>query len=281
MYRFEQLIEQNLPIYIEAQRAAEISTSWPKQLALFGLITTACLTGFLSLSHYTYTWGFHSLPPLGLTIDPFIMMFNTLFFFICVVCLALWLQEETKTSMDVSVPIHTQDEMLNYIFPASHSLHLKHHAWDLTSAHRVIIDYPERVVVEFKNPDLNFVIKDDGTGYEEGLKKNTVKALHSKHNAALFVYLSGVDLPNRYIRKPNWWWNLGAGLFFAFTITLPFLFQAVGLKLYWIGFLAIPVSYLAFRVGQKEFRRYEVFSYADFLEENIGPDKNIFRKLLL
>lgn len=278
MYSFEDLLEKNLPVCVQAKKISEINTSWPKQIALFILVTTACLSGITALTYFTYQWGIHSLLPLGINFDPMLMIFDVVLFILSIGCLALWLQEENQIDLKNS-PKKSED--LDYIFPQSHSLHIKEQAWDLTNANSIVLDYPQRVLVHFKNPDQTFVLTDDRSGFPVGMK-DSKKLKELARNNALFVYLTGVDLPNRYIYSVNWLWNIGAGAMFIFTTMLPFLFQAMGLELYWIGFLAIPVSYLAFSVGQKEFQRHKVFTYAQFLADNHNQiDTHLYRPPLI
>lgn len=275
MYSYNQLVTQNLPIYVRVKPGENVITSWPKQLALLALITAACLTGFTALTYYTHQYGLQALKPFGLTIDPLLMIFDVLLFVICIACMALWLQEENLDEPEVEPD--SDPDKLSYIFPKGHSLHVKDKAYDLESADNISLVYPHRVRVQFKNPDLNLLIYDDKAGYPTG-HLNPLVQQKCYHNNALFVYLTGTDLPNRFTFKSCWWWNIVGGLLFVQAIILPFLFQVLQLKLYWVGFLAIPVAYMAFRVGQKEFRQRRIFDYQDFFDQHrLLLDEGLFR----
>ena len=201
------------------------------------------------LTDLTFKMGWHELQPFNLEIPTLLFAFITLLFVASTVYLGFWLYEDKTKSGFLK---KQSAEELDFIYPQSHSLHIKDQAWELTNAYKIIIDSPERVLVFFKDPDKMFILHDNRSGYpfEEISPK---KAKELSYNSALFVYLTGVDLPNRAIYKTNWWWNIFAGIMFVFAAIIPFFFQAVGMPFYWIGFLAIPVSYLAFRVGQIEF----------------------------
>lgn len=270
MHSFNDLLSKNLPVCVRVETTNALNASWPQQIGLFILITTVCLTGITTLSDITYKFGWHTLKPFGLDIEPLLLGFLALLFVASVISLAFWLHDDGR---EVNKSRTQSSDQLDYIFPQSHSLHIGDNAWDLTDAYRIILDYPGRVIVHFKNPDQTFILHDDRSGYPfEASSPKQFKIL--SYNTALFVYLTGVDLPNRAIYKTNWLWNIIAGCMFVFATTVPFFFQAVGMPFYWVGFLAIPVSYLAFRVGQKEFQNHQFFSYAQFLidqEKRIDP----------
>gem|GEM_PF-4176818 len=123
------------------------------------------------------------------------MVFNVLIFVAAIICLAFWLQDEKKVEIKAS-PEETAD--LDYILPLSHSLHIGEQAWDLSDANSIVIDFPNRAIVNFKNPDRSFVLIDDQSGFPLNIKdQKTLKELAK--NSALFVYLSGTELPNRYV----------------------------------------------------------------------------------
>lgn len=275
MYSYQTLLEQNLPIYVRVQPVADIKVSWPKQIALLALVTTGCLTGFAALTYYTGKQGMHDLKPFGLDLDPMLMVFDVLLFVICIICMGLWLQEENHEEPELN-PDHDPDK-LSYIFPKANSLHVKDKAYDLANADSITLTYPYRVRVHFKNPELELLLYDDRTGYDPA-EVNPLTLQKNYYHNALFVYMTGTRLPHRYVYLDNWWWNVVAGGLFLLTIVLPFLFQILEYKLYWVGFLAIPVGYLTFRVGQTEFRRRAYFSYAHFLNKHhLFLDKNIYR----
>lgn len=271
MHTFHDLLSKNLPICVRVETTNVFHTTWQDQFVLFILINTSCLTGITVLTDITFKFGWHHLQPFGLEITPLFLLFMALLFVASTFCLGFWLYEDKN---NVSPGVQNSEE-LNYILPQSHSLHIKNQAWDLTNAYRLILDYPDRVMVHFKDPDKTFILRDDRSGFPfEATTSKELKRLH--YNSALFVYLTGIDLPNRAIYKTNWWWNLGAGFMFVFATMVPFFFQVINLPFYWVGFLAIPVSYLTFRVGQKEFQHHQYFSYAQFL---IDHDKHIDPRL--
>lgn len=272
MHSFQDLLSKNLPVCVQVETTNALNASWPQQIGLFILITTVCLTGITTLSDITYKLGWHTLKPFGLDIQPLLLGFLGLLFVASVISLAFWLHDDSR---EVRKSTSKNSEELDYILPQSHSLHIGENAWDLTSAYRIILDYPERVIVHFKAPDKTFILYDDRSGYPfEASSPKQFKLL--SYNTALFVYLTGADLPNRAVYKTNWWWNIGASIMFMFATIIPFFFQAVSMPFYWIGFLAIPVSYLAFRVGQKEFQNHKFFSYSQFL---IDQEKRIDQRL--
>ena len=270
MHSFEDLLSKNLPVCVRVQKTNVLNTSWGQQIVLFVLITTTCITGITVLTDVTFKLGWHNLQPFNLEIPMLLLGFITLLFFTSLVSLSLWMNDESKQSNFLK---KQNSEELDYIYPQSHSLHIDDKAWDLTDAYKIILDYPERVIVHFKDPDQTFILHDDRSGFPfEQISPNRLKKL--SFNSALFVYLTGVDLPNRAIYRTNWWWNIAASFMFVFATIIPFFFQAVGMTFYWVGFLAIPVSYLAFRVGQKEFQHHKFFSYAQFLidhEKKVDP----------
>lgn len=278
MHSFQDLLSKNLPVCVRVQESNVMNTSWGQQLALFLLITTTCISGMVVLTDLTYKMNWHTLQPLNLDIPPLLLSFIGLLFVASLVCLGFWLYEDNTENNFLK---KQTSEDLDFIYPQSHSLHINDQAWDLTNAYKIILDYPERVLVYFKDPDKMFILHDDRSGYPfEALSPRKLKEL--SHNSALFVYLTGVDLPNRAIYKTNWWWNISAGLMFIFSTIIPFFFQAVGMPFYWVGFFAIPVSYLAFRVGQKEFQHYQFFSYAQFLiDNNKKIDPRLYRAPLI
>lgn len=264
MYSFDELLHKNLPVCVRVENLHQVNISWPQQMALFVMTTTACLSGIMALSYYTYRLELHDLKPLGMDLDPMLMVLNLFLFMAAVGALALWFHSDHSVKVSTQLP---KTEDLNYIFPQSHSLHIGPQAWDLNEAHAIILDYPNRVVVEFRSPHKTFILLDDRSGYPaQKLSAKTRRQLD--RNAALFVYLSGVDLPDRYTQVSNWQWNIGAGFLFVVSTTLPFLFQAMGFTLYWISFLAIPLSYLIFKVGQSEFQRRVPFTYSEFLAKH-------------
>jgi len=278
MHKFQDLLSKNLPVCVRVESTYALDASWTQQVGLFILITTVCLTGITTLSDITYKLGWHALKPFGLEIQPFLLLFIAILFVASVVSLAFWLYDDGHAN---NKPNDQKTQQLDYIFPQSHSLHIGDNAWDLTDAYRIILDYPERVIVHFRDPDRTFILYDDQSGYPfETTSPKQLKRL--AYNSALFVYLTGVDLPNRAVYKTNWWWNISASGMFVMATIIPFFFQAVGMSFYWIGFLAIPVSYLAFRVGQKEFQNHKFFSYAQFLiEEEKRVDLRLYRPPLI
>ncbi|NCP67247.1 hypothetical protein GW756_02705 [bacterium] len=278
MHSFQDLLSKNLPVCVRVETNNVFNESWSQQIVLFLLITTTCLTGITVLSALTYQFGWHNLQPFGLEIQPLLLSFIALLFIASTICMGFWLHDDRYSDKQLGAQ---NSEELDYIFPQSHSLHIKEKAWDLTNAYRIILDYPDRVIVHFKDPDQTFILRDDKSGYPfEATSDKELKRL--AYNSALFVYLTGIDLPNRAIYKTNWWWNIGAGFMFVFATMVPFFFQAVGMPFYWVGFLAIPVSYLAFRVGQKEFQHHHFFSYAQFLmDHDRHVDMRLYRAPLI
>ncbi len=278
MHSFNDLLSKNLPVCVRVESTNALNETWSQQIILFVLITLTCLTGITVLSDATYKLGWHSLEPFGLDIPPLLLGFIILLFIASTVCLGFWLHEDKHSEKNLGAQ---KSEELDYIFPQAHSLHIKDQAWDLTNAYKIILDYPNRVIVHFKDPDQTFILRDDRSGFPfEPTSLKELKRLN--YNCALFVYLTGIDLPNRAIYKTNWWWNIAAGFMFVFATMVPFFFQAVGMPFYWIGFLAIPVSYLAFRAGQKEFQHHQFFSYAQFLiDHNKHVDPRLYRAPLI
>lgn len=270
MHSFENLLSKNLPVCVRVQESDLMESNWGQQLALFLLITTTCISGMTLLTDVTYKLGWHNLQAFNIEIPPLMLFLIGLLFVMALIALGFWLYEDSSQSYFLK---KQTSEELDFIYPQSHSLHIDDKAWDLTNAYKIILDYPEKVFVYFKDPDRLFILRDDRSGYPfENLSPNKMKEL--SYNSALFVYLTGVDLPNRAIYQTNWWWNISAGLMFVFATVIPFFFQALGMPFYWVGFFAIPVSYIAFRVGQKEFQNYRFFSYAQFLidhQKKIDP----------
>lgn len=278
MHSFENLLSKNLPVCVRVQETDFMEASWGQQVAFFLLITSTCISGMTVLTDITFKMGWHNLQPFNLEISWLLLGLIALLFLASLVSLAFWIYDDNS---QIKFSHKHKNEDLDFIYPQSHSLHIEDKAWDLTDAYKIILDYPDKVLVYYKDPDRMFILQDDRSGYPfDHLSPQKEKEL--RYNSALFVYLTGVDLPNRAIYQTNWWWNIFAGLMFVVATIIPFFFQAVGMPFYWIGFFAIPVSYIAFRVGQKEFQNYRFFSYAQFLiDHQTKIDPRLYRTPLI